>query len=115
MRVRARITAYAAKAFAGKYDRIGVRFRGALCYVDAYREESPHPVHLVRLRYFGTDDRWSLAFYTYSHERYEPCVFADGTFHGTPEDAFDIGAVRCISSSRSDQKGHSSRSRASRA
>ena len=50
-------------------------------------------MHLVRLRYCGTDDRWSLAFYTYSHERYEPSVFADGTFHGTPEDAFDIGAV----------------------
>jgi hypothetical protein len=34
-----------------------------------------------------------LAFYTYSHERYEPCAFADGSFHGTLEDAFDIGAV----------------------
>lgn len=92
-RIRSRITAYAAKTCAGKYDRIEVRFRGALCYVDAYCDSSSQPVHLVRLRYFGTDDRWSMAFYTYSHERYEPCVFADGTFHGSPEDAFDIGAV----------------------
>ena len=35
----------------------------------------------------------TVAFYTYSHERYEPTFFADGTDHGTPEEAFDIGAV----------------------
>ena len=72
---------------------IARQVRGALCYIDAYRDLSPHPLHLVRLRYFGSDDRRSLAFYTCSHERYEPSVFADGTLHGTPEDAFDIGAV----------------------
>jgi hypothetical protein len=53
----------------------------------------PHPWHLFRLRYFGNQDRWSLAFYTYSHERYEACAFPDGSFEGTPEDAFDVGAV----------------------
>ena|SRR5216683_998553 len=93
-RIRSRIVAYAAREYAGRYARIEVRFRGALCYVDAYREPaSSGPVHLVRLRYFGSDDRWSLAFYTYSHERYEPCAFVDGSFQGSPEDAFDIGAV----------------------
>lgn len=90
---RTRILAHAAKHYAGKYDRIDVRFRGALCYVDAYCNSSGEPIHLVRLRYFSGRDAWTLAFYTYSHEKYEPCMFPDGTLHGTPEDAFDIGAV----------------------
>lgn len=34
-----------------------------------------------------------MAFYTYSHEKYEPSVFSNGTFHGTPEEAFDTAAV----------------------
>jgi hypothetical protein len=92
-RVHARLARHAAKHYAGKYDRLDVRFRGALCYVDAYVQGARDPVHLVRLRYFGSEDRWTLAFYTYSHERYEPCAFVDGSFHGTPEDALDIGAV----------------------
>ena len=50
------------------------------------------PLHLCRLRYFAAD-RWSLAFYTYSNERYEPCVFHNGTFFGTPEEGLDVGAV----------------------
>ena len=36
---------------------------------------------------------WSVAFYTYSHERYEPCAFPDGSFHGTPEAGLEIGAL----------------------
>jgi len=35
------------------------------------------PLHLCRLRHFGPD-RWSLAFYTYSQERYEPAFFGSG-------------------------------------
>ena len=45
-----------------------------------------------RLRYFA-EDRWSLAFYTYSNERYEPCVFHNGTFFGTPEEGLDVAAI----------------------
>jgi hypothetical protein len=114
-RIRQRIVAYAAQHYAGKYNRIEVRFRGQFCYIDAYTE--PHvpenynadlfgesreehierlrttPRHLCRLRYFGNDDRWSMAFYTYSHETYEPCIFHTGDWHGTPEQAFDISAV----------------------
>ncbi|MBI3696305.1 MAG: hypothetical protein HY238_15895 [Acidobacteria bacterium] len=91
-RIRRRILKHAAKHYAGKYDRIDVRFRGALCYVDAYVESSPYPLHLVRLRYNGNEDSMSVAFYTYSHEKYEPTFFLHGD-HGTPEEAFDIGAV----------------------
>jgi hypothetical protein len=39
------------------------------------------------------DNAWSLAFFTYSHERYEPCTFPNGSFHGTPEEAFEIDAA----------------------
>ena len=51
------------------------------------------PIHLCRLRYFGDDNGWSMALYTYSHEKYEPCVFMTGDWQGTPEDAFEIAAM----------------------
>jgi hypothetical protein len=92
-----------------------IHFRGALCYVDAYVEPEPPsrgllralgetrqdylerlrqvPLHLCRLRYFGWRKVWSVAFYTYSHERYELCTFPNGAFYGTPEEAFEVGAV----------------------
>jgi hypothetical protein len=114
-RTRQRILAYAEQHYAGKYTRLDVRFRGQFCYIDAYTE--PHvppdfpppkwpesreedlerlrntPTHLCRLRYFGDEDRWSMAFYTYSHETYEPCFFDTGSDHGTPEAAFETAAV----------------------
>jgi len=114
-RTRQRILAHAEKNYAGKFNRIDVRFRGALCYIDAYvepdlpqdfdeklfgktreqrlEEMRTFPLHLCRLRYFNDEEKWTLAFYTYSHDRYEPSVFDNGTFHGTPEEAFDVGAV----------------------
>jgi len=95
--------------------RLDVHFRGQLCYIDVYTEPSgppgfdptafgeareaylqrlrETPIHLCRLRYFGDEQRWSMAFYTYSNETYEPCVFNNGTFQGTPEEAFDTAAV----------------------
>lgn len=110
----ARLERHAAAHFAGLYTRLDIRFRGSLCYVDAFTEpDEPSasllqstgetreqfiermramPIHLCRLRYFSAD-RWSLAFYTYSNERYEPCVFRNGTFFGTPEEGLDVGAV----------------------
>ena len=112
--VRERILKHAARNYAGKYTRIDIRFRGALCYIDAYREpyvgkDDPPawlgetreeyverlrntPIHLCRMRHSDMD-RWSLAFYTYSNERYEPCVFPNGEWFGTPEEAFDVGAA----------------------
>ncbi len=113
--IRQRILEHAEKHYAGKYNRIDVRFRGVFCYIDAYtepyvpkkydpnlygesREEHIErlrntPTHLCRLRYFGDEGRWSMAFYTYSHETYEPCVFDNGDWHGTVEEAFDTSAV----------------------
>ena len=114
LRTVARIETLAAERYRGKYTRLEFRFRGALCYVDAYTEpEKPSrqmlkvtgetreqflervrnvPVHLCRLRHFA-EDRWSVAFFTYSNERYEPCAFLNGSFLGTPEEAFELCAV----------------------
>ena len=37
-----------------------------------------------------------MAFYTYSHERYEPSIFPNGTFQGTPEEAFETAAMYLV-------------------
>ena len=117
-RTRQRILADAEQHYAGKYTRLDVRFRGQFCYIDAYTAYTePHvppdfplpnwpesrqehlerlrntPTHLCRLRYFGDEERWNMAFYTYSHETYEPCFFDTGSDHGTPEEAFETAAV----------------------
>jgi hypothetical protein len=115
-RIRQRIIMHASKHYAGKYNRIEVWFRGKFCYVDAYTEPfiasdyDPKlfggksreqriaelrdiPTHLCRLRFFGDEDRWSMAFYSYSQMKYEPCVFDNGAWHGTPEEALDTSAV----------------------
>ncbi|NEP19947.1 MAG: hypothetical protein F6J97_24180 [Leptolyngbya sp. SIO4C1] len=114
--IKQRILAYAADHYAGKYNRIDVRFRDKFCYIDAYiepyvpeenfdeerygctREERIEflrtvPTHLCRLRYGGDVEKWAMAFYTYSNNKYEPSVFNNGTFHGTPEEAFETSAV----------------------
>ncbi|HLG15015.1 MAG TPA: hypothetical protein VJH03_11005 [Blastocatellia bacterium] len=114
-RTERRIRAYADAHYAGKFLRLEIRFRGALCYIDAYTNSAEPsldllqtmgetrdqflerrrnvPLHLCRLRYFGNEERWSMAFYTYSHETYEPCVFDTSEDHGTPEEAFETAAV----------------------
>ncbi len=113
-RTEQRIRAYAEAHYAGKYTRLDIRFRSQFCYIDAYtepvlaegwppedwpetREETIErmrnsPIHLCRLRYFGREDGWGLAFYTYSNEKYTLSVYDDGDFFGTPEDAFRIAA-----------------------
>src|SRR3989304_8962383 len=107
-----RLRKHAADKYKGLYSRIDIRFHGALCYMDAFKEPREpdkkllrinnetreeyldrmrsYPIHLGRIRYFGSD-KWSYAFYTYSNERYEPATFG-GEWFGTPEEAFDIGA-----------------------
>jgi len=114
-RIRQRILIHAENFYAGKYNRINVRFRGQFCYIDAYTEPCVEenfnsnlfgesleehverlrniPIHLCRLRFFGDENRWSMAFYNYSHEEYEPCIFNNNSWHGTPEEAFDTSSV----------------------
>ena len=115
-----RILSHAKKHFKGKFTHIDVRFRGALCYLDAYCDPSvrsealPRPdtreyreylkshedtvTHLCRLRYLGSRDIWGFEFFTYSSNKYEPSVFPSGLPTGTPEDAFDIAASVHLSS-----------------
>lgn len=115
-RTAARIQRHAEENYGDRsFTRIDVRFRGKFCYIDAYTEpvlapgwppEDWHetreeviermrsiPTHLCRLRYFGDEEKWSMAFYTYSNEKYEPCFFRNGGWYGTPEEAFDVGSV----------------------
>ena len=76
-------------------DNLIIRFKNQFCYIDCSTEVSGKTavMHLCRIRYSGKLDEWSLAFYTYSHEKYEPCLFSSGEWLGTPEEAFEIGAV----------------------
>ena len=114
IRTERRILDYVAKHYPGKFLRIDVRFRGALCYIDAYTEprlprgsapppgETPEqwverlrntPMHLCRIGYFGDEDRWRFAWYTYAHDKYEPSFLITGEDHGTPEEAFETSAL----------------------
>ena len=110
-RTAARIRRYAETHFAGRYTRLEIRFRSQFCYVDAYTEPAPlgpdwpppnwpetreehlermrnTPTHLFRLRFFGAEEEWGLAFYSYANNKYELSVFPTGEFFGTPEVAF---------------------------
>jgi len=50
------------------------------------------PTHPCRLRYFGDEEAWGFAFYTYSNDRYELSIFPSGDFYGSPEEAFHVSA-----------------------
>jgi hypothetical protein len=47
--IRQRILQHAAKHYAGKYNRIEVRFRGQFCYIDAYTEPYVPKNHNAKL------------------------------------------------------------------
>lgn len=90
--VKKRLTKHAEKNYAGTYTKLVIRFRGQFCYIDAHVTGEDFVAHLCRLRYFGSN-RWSLSFFTYSHEKYELATFKSGSFFGTAEMGFDIGAM----------------------
>jgi hypothetical protein len=108
-----RLLAHTEKHYAGAYAKLDIRFRASFCYIDAYKEPDPKTkpwrgsgktlaafrermrstsTHLCRLRYCG-QNQWSVAFFTYSNETYEPSTMATGSFYGTPEEGLDVGAV----------------------
>ena len=93
--VSERIHAYAGRKLCDKCDQVIVRFRGALCYVDADQTQPDGRVFrfpLCRLRHFDLD-RWSIALYTFSNERYEPCIFPSGEWIASLDEALDIGTT----------------------
>ena len=63
---------------------IKLRFRGQFCYLDGLKKSEKRAFPIGRLRYLRKDE-WSLAFFTYSNETYQPCVFQDGKWEGTLE------------------------------
>ncbi|MFH0730546.1 MAG: hypothetical protein V2B19_29900 [Pseudomonadota bacterium] len=112
--IKSRILAYANEHYAGKFTKLDIRFRKKFCYISAFKEpyvpedfkpfdasesreecierQRNTPIELCRLRHF-TADRWSVAFFSYGNMKYEPCVFNNGTFEGTPEEGFEVGAM----------------------
>jgi len=87
-KIRKRAQAYAAKRpWKNKY-KLQVRFKGQFCYVDALETDgtvSP----LGRLRHFN-DRKWSIAFYTYSNDCYQPCFMSNGSKEGTLEEGLAV-------------------------
>jgi hypothetical protein len=64
------------------------RFKSQFCYIDTL-EGDECGFHLCRLRHFNSRG-WSMALFTYSNERYEPCMFPSGQWNGTIEEALSI-------------------------
>ncbi len=68
-----------------------VRHRGQFCYVSAVLSGRREPTPILRLRYQGSADRWAIAIYLASDDRYTeselPASFGPRT--GTPEEGID--------------------------
>jgi hypothetical protein len=78
-----------------------VHFRGRFAYVghlerrrNGRRPDAGDaiPMPLFRLGFTGNPRRWLFALFRYSHEDFEPCLGASGSFTATPEQAFDCAA-----------------------
>ncbi len=69
--------------------QLRVRFKNQFCYIDMIEESDTRFLPLCRLRHF-TRESWSFALFTYSNERYEPCIFPNGKWEGTIETALKI-------------------------
>jgi len=68
--------------------QLKLRFKNQFCYVDTI-EAGERVLPLSRLRHFKPD-RWSLALFMYSNDRYEPTFFPDGKSEGTFEMAMGV-------------------------
>ncbi|MGI8312373.1 hypothetical protein [Saccharopolyspora hattusasensis] len=68
-----------------------VRHRGQFCYVGAVLPGDREPTPILRLRYQGSADRWAIAIYLASQDRYTeselPASF--GPMTATPEQGID--------------------------
>ena len=75
--------------------QLKLRFKNQFCYLDAVQRNTAKPFPLCRLRYFR-NNVWSMAFYTYSNERYEPCYFKNGTWEGSLEEAIEMSEMYLV-------------------
>ena len=87
-----RLRAHAETRYPGRCQQLDIRFRGPLCYVSAQLVGEDVPTKLCRLRHFEAN-RWSVAFFAYSSESYQPSILPNGTFFGTPEEGLDVAAI----------------------
>jgi hypothetical protein len=85
--------AFAAKCAWSKQFQLSLRYKNQFCYLDA-AENGKDSFPIGRLRYF--DNEWSLAFYSYGKERYEPCIFENGRWFGSLEQAIAICSMYLI-------------------
>lgn len=69
--------------------QLKLRFKSQFCYIDTKEEGDERVFPLCRLRHFQREN-WSLALFTYSNERYEPCAFSNGKLEGTFQAALAI-------------------------
>ena len=69
--------------------QLKLRFKNQFCYVDTLEVGDNRQFPLCRLRHFSPD-RWSLALFTYSNERYVPCLFQNGKWEGSFEAALEV-------------------------
>ncbi len=68
--------------------KVDVRFRAGFAYVDGDLGDGD-PLHLCRLRYGGSANRWGFAIYRASHDDYEDYYLPTGYPVGAVEDALD--------------------------
>jgi len=66
-----------------------LRFKMQFCYVSTIEIGEDRQSPLCRLRHFNKN-RFSLALFTYSNERYEICYFSDGSATGKFIDALEL-------------------------
>lgn len=68
-----------------------VRHRGQFCYVGATLPGHREPTPILRLRYQGSADRWAIAIYLASDDRYTESELPTsyGTRTGTPEQGIE--------------------------
>ena len=90
--IQSRILEHAKKIYPKSKAKLKIHFRKQFCYVDSYEEDFSQAMPLCRLRYFSGKKEWSLAFYTYSNEKYQPCLLSSGKWCGSVEEAFETGS-----------------------
>jgi hypothetical protein len=68
-----------------------VQFRGRFCYVAARLPGHREPMPILRLRYQGSAERWTVGIYLASKDSYSETELPtlSGSKTGTPEDGID--------------------------
>lgn len=68
--------------------RLKLRFKSQFCYVDTIETGNDRSFPLCRLR--NISKGWSLALFSYSNDSYQQCVFSNGKWEGTLEEALEL-------------------------